>query len=73
MDLLQLRDQSDEIDQKIVELYERRMDVCKQVAEYIIETGKKVFDKQRELEKLNKVKSLTHNDFNSHGLEELFE
>lgn len=73
MDLLQLRDQIDEIDQKIVELYERRMDVCKQVAEYKIETGKKVFDKQRELEKLNKVKSLTHNDFNCHGIEELFE
>ena len=73
MDLLQLRDQIDEIDQKIVELYERRMDVCKQVAEYKIENGKKVFDRQREQEKLNKVKSLTHNEFNGHGVVELFE
>lgn len=73
MDLLQLRDQIDEIDSQIVDLYERRMDVCRQVAEYKIETGKKVFDRQREMEKLGKVKSLTHNEFNSHGIEELFE
>lgn len=73
MDLLQLRDILDDIDAQIVELYEKRMDVCKQVAEYKIENGKKVFDQQREMEKLNKVKSLTHNEFNSHGIEELFE
>lgn len=73
MDLLELRDQLDELDAKIVELYETRMDLCSQVADYKISTGKKVFDKQRELEKLAKVKSMTHNDFNSHGIEELFE
>ena len=73
MDLLQLRKQLDEIDGKIVELYEERMDVCSQVAQYKIETGKKVFDKTREEEKLAKVRSLTHNDFNSHGITELFE
>ena len=73
MDLLQLRDILDDIDGQIVELYEKRMDVCKQVAEYKIQNGKKVFDKQREMEKLSKVKSLTHNDFNSRGIEELFE
>lgn len=73
MNLLELRDQIDEIDQQIVSLYEQRMEICSQVAEYKIETGKKVFDKQREQEKLARVKSLTHNDFNSHGVEELFE
>ena len=73
MDLLELREQIDAIDQQIVSLYERRMEICGQVAEYKIETGKKVFDRQREMEKLAKVKSLTHNDFNSHGVEELFE
>ena len=49
------------------------MDVCAKVAEYKIETGKKVFDKVRECEKLNTVKDMTHNDFNRHGVEELFE
>ena len=73
MDLTSLREQIDEIDAQIVSLYEKRMDVSRQVAEYKIETGKKVFDKAREEEKLRKVKSLTHNEFNSLGIEELFE
>lgn len=73
MDLLDLRNKLDKIDAQIVELYEDRMELCKQVAEYKISTGKKVFDKQREAEKLATVKSLTHNDFNAHGIQELFE
>ncbi len=73
MDLLELRRQIDEIDAQIVELYEKRMDVCAQVAEYKIETGKKVFDKAREDEKIRKIKGMAHSDFNSQGLAELFE
>lgn len=73
MDLLDLRNQLDVIDAQIVELYENRMELCKQVAEYKISTGKKVFDKQREAEKLATVKGMTHNEFNAHGIEELFE
>ena len=65
MDLLDLRNQLDAIDAQIVKLYEDRMDVCAKVAEYKIETGKKVFDRVREQEKLARVKELTHNDFNS--------
>lgn len=72
-DLLELRQQLDELDAQIVQLYEQRMDICSQVADYKIETGKKVFDKEREDEKLRKVKSLTHNEFNGHGVQELFE
>lgn len=73
MDLASLRKQIDEIDEQLVALYEKRMDISGQVAEYKIETGKKVFDREREEDKLRKVKELTHNDFNSHGIEELFE
>lgn len=73
MDLLTLRGQLDEIDEKIVKLYEERMEISSKVADYKIETGKKVFDKTREEEKLQKVKSLTHTDFNAHGVQELFE
>lgn len=72
-DLLELRKQLDTIDSQIVALYEERMEVCKQVAEFKIGTGKKVFDKQRELEKIASVKAMTHSDFNSRGIEELFE
>ncbi|MCM1126256.1 MAG: prephenate dehydratase [Lachnospiraceae bacterium] len=73
MDLADLRKQIDAIDSQIVELYEQRMDISRQVAEYKIETGKKVFDKVREEEKLRSVKALTHNEFNAYGIEELFE
>ena len=73
MDLAELRVQLDAIDEKIVALYEERMAISSQVADYKIETGKKVFDKSREAEKLEKVRSLTHNPFNAHGVQELFE
>ena len=73
MDLLELREKLDQIDEQIVRLYEERMEVCSQVADYKIETGKKVLDKSREEEKLRNVRSLAHNDFNAHGVQELFE
>ena len=71
-DLLELRDQIDKIDREIVRLFEERMDVCRQVAEYKIANGKKVLDRGRELEKLDTLGALTHNDFNRHGIQELF-
>ena len=73
MDLLQLRDEIDVIDKQIVELYEKRVNICKQVAEYKIENGKKVFDRVREEEKIRKVKAMTTCDFTSRAVEELFE
>ena len=73
MDLLDLRNELDDIDARIVELYEKRMDICAQVAEYKIANGRKVLDRQREQEKLAKVRSLAHNELNSRGVEELFE
>ncbi|MFR8028023.1 prephenate dehydratase [Eisenbergiella massiliensis] len=73
MDLGDLRKQIDSVDEQIVSLYEERMDICKHVAEVKIETGKKVFDREREKEKIARVKFLTHNDFNRTGIGELFE
>lgn len=73
MDLSDLRQIIDGIDEQIVQLYERRMEISSQVADYKIETGKKVFDREREIEKLRKVRSLTHNEFNGMGVQELFE
>lgn len=73
MDLLELRERLDVLDEQIVALYEERMELCSQVAEYKIMTGKKVLDKTREEEKLRKVRALTHNEFNAHGVQELFE
>lgn len=73
MDLIQLREQIDSIDGQIVELFERRMDICRQVAEYKISTGKNVLDKSREAEKLAKVRSLASSEFNGFCIVELFE
>ncbi len=73
MDLLELREKLDRIDEQIVKLYEERMEICSQVADYKIGAGKKVLDKSREEEKLRKVRALTHNDFNACGVQELFE
>ena len=44
MDLRELREQIDVIDSKLVELYEERMKVSEQIADYKISTGKKVFE-----------------------------
>ncbi len=73
MDLAELRERLDRIDERIVALYEERMAICSEVADYKIATGKKVLDKTREAEKLRAVRALTHNDFNAHGVQELFE
>lgn len=71
-DLTELRKEIDEIDQQMVALFERRMGVSEEVADYKVVTGKRVLDKERENVKLKAVKSMTHNDFNSHGIEELY-
>ncbi len=72
-DLLELRDKIDEIDRQIIQLFEERMDVSRQVADFKIRTGKPVFDQQREADKLKKVKELAHTPFNATGTEELFQ
>ena len=73
MDLAQLRAQLDEIDSSMVELFEKRMDICRQVAEDKIKTGKRILDKEREKQKIQTVSSLAHSDFNKTGVSELFE
>ena len=72
-DLLELRNEIDDIDNKIVELYEKRMHISTEVAEYKIQTGKKVFDKEREDSKLNTLESKASTSFTKRGIRELFE
>ena len=71
-DLLEIREELDDIDKEIMRLYEERMKLCTEVAEYKINTGKKVFDKEREDAKLEALGNLASNDFNRHGVQELF-
>ena len=48
LDLTQLREKIDSIDDQIVRLFEERMAVSEKVARIKIETGKPVFDPERE-------------------------
>ena len=72
-DLQESRKEIDSIDSEIVSLFERRMEVCKDVAEYKLRTGKAVLDRQRELDKIKTLKNKASSDFYAHGVEELFE
>ena len=72
-DLLELRQEIDAIDNQIVELYEKRMEVAEHVAEYKIKKNKPVFDKERERSKLANLSAKAHSDFNRHGVIELFD
>ncbi len=73
MDLLDLREQLDQIDEKMVNLFEERMNICEKVAEYKLKSGKGILDKEREKQKIQAVSTLAHNDFNKIGIRELFE
>lgn len=72
-DLKELREEIDKIDRQMVSLYQERMEITIGVAEYKIETGKKVFDKEREESKLATLTALGDSDFNKNGIRELFE
>ncbi len=72
MDLQECRKQLDEIDQRLVELFEERMKICKNVAEYKIATEKPVFDGEREKQKLAAVAGFSHGEYNQTAIQELF-
>lgn len=72
-DLLKLRDEIDAIDNQIVSLYEERMKIAEGVARFKIRTGKKVFDREREVSKLNTLSAKASSDFTKVGIVELFE
>lgn len=72
MDLLEIRKKLDQIDKELVRLFEQRMDLCRQVAEYKIETGKPVYDEERESQKIKSVRELAESEENKQGAEEMF-
>jgi len=72
LDLMECRNKLDVIDKEIVRLFEERMDICGDVAEYKIGTGKAVYDGEREKQKIAAVRELAHNDFNKEAVKEIF-
>ncbi len=71
-DLDTIRQEIDAVDDQILKLFEERMELCSDVARYKIKNGKRVMDKRREEEKLEVLKAKASNDFNRHGVEDLF-
>ncbi len=59
MDIKDLREQIDEIDAKLVELFGQRMDTAKKIAEYKKANGLPVLDACREREKLSQVSRMS--------------
>ena len=71
-DLSVTREEIDKVDKQIVEMIEKRMDLALQVAEYKMSTGKPIYDRQRELEKLDKLGHMASTEFNAKSVQELF-
>lgn len=71
--LEELRTELDQVDSRIAELFEKRMELCGKVGEYKVKTGRKVFDRQREKEKLSDVASKVTGEFNRKGIQELYQ
>lgn len=72
LDLLEIRGQLDSIDREIVELFEKRMRLSGEVAEFKIETGKPVYDKERETQKIDSVTGMVEDAFMKQAVSELF-
>lgn len=72
-DLSEIRVEIDDIDGQIVSLFEERLELVTQVAEYKIANGKQVLDKKREAEKLERLCGLANSEFSKKSVNELFE
>ncbi|MCR5687815.1 MAG: chorismate mutase [Lachnospiraceae bacterium] len=71
-DIKKLREQIDEIDSKIIKLYEERMDVARAIGEYKMENGLPIYDEKREDEKLDAVFAAVSNRKYADGAAQLF-
>ena len=71
-DLLDIRKEIDVIDNQILALYEKRLGLALDVAEYKIANHKPVFDKEREDAKIAALTANCEDAFERQGVEELF-
>lgn len=73
LDLQEIRKDIDTVDRELVKLLEKRMALTTNVAMYKIETGKKVLDKEREIQKLEAIEGLVENESNKKSMRAIFE
>jgi chorismate mutase/prephenate dehydratase len=72
IDLQESRRKIDEVDKKIVELFETRMQIAQDIADYKRSVGKPIYDAAREEEKLASLTALTDNEFNKRAIADLY-
>lgn len=72
LDLQKIREQLDQVDSQLVELFEQRMKLCGDVAEYKRKNKKPIFDPEREKQKRFAVRSLAKTPFNEIAVDEMF-
>ncbi len=68
----ELRLELDRVDKQLAALFEERMQICEEVAEFKKANNRKVFDKEREEAKLNAVRELVDGELNKKGVAEIF-
>lgn len=70
-DLKQIRYQVDEIDREIAGLFEKRMRLTEDIAEYKLNNGMHVVDPEREEEMLRELRYMASSEFNALGIQEV--
>ena len=70
-DLQKTRAAVDEIDREIAELFEKRVRLTEDIAEYKLEHGMRVVDPEREEEMYRELRSMASTEFNAIGIQEV--
>ena len=71
-DLTELRSEIDTVDTELIELLLKRFEITEQIGEYKAQTGKKLFDPEREKEKLKSLEERLQDCKNSLYVENMF-
>lgn len=69
--LQQIRAEVDEVDEKIASLFEERMRLTDEIAEYKLCHGMRVVDQGREEEMLRELRHRASSDFNGYGIQDV--
>ena len=71
-ELEELRVKLSDVDDQIVKLYEERMNICEEIGMNKIRNGYKIFDRQRERNKITEVTNKVTSEFNKKGIGEVY-
>ncbi len=71
IDLKKTRGEVDEIDRQIAELFEKRMRLTEDIAEFKLNHGMRVVDPEREEEMFRELRGMASSEFNAMGIQEV--